>query len=286
MRASRLTDRIGYHLEGPIWWERTDELRLVDMLAGDVLTLQGDQVTARIPLGSPIAACLRPRVGGGAVLATERAVCLASREDLADLEPIYEIQSDSSVRNNEGGCDPLGRFFIGTMAYDAAGGAGALYRVDPGSQSPVTIEPSATISNGIDWSPDGRLAYWNDTPTGTVTVFDVDSAGELHNGREFFAFPEGAGGPDGLTVDAEGGVWAAGYGGAAVLRIDPEGKLSEWVDVGAGQVTAVTFAGPDFDHLVITTSRENLREGEDPEAGSLFGIYPGVRGKPPLMFAG
>lgn len=286
MRASRLTDRIGYHLEGPIWWERTGELRLVDMLAGDVLTVVDDQMTARIPVGSSVAACLRPRVGGGAIVATERQVCLASREDLADLAPIYEIQPDSSVRNNEGGCDPLGRFFIGTMAYSAVEGAGALYRVDPGSQAPVTIEPSVTISNGIDWSPDGTLAYWNDTPTGVIRVFDVDSAGQLHNGREFFALPEDAGGPDGLTVDAEGGIWVAGHGGGAVLRIDPEGKLSQWVDVGAAQVTAVTFAGPDLDHLIITTSRENLSDDEDPEAGSLFGIAPGVRGRAPLKFDG
>ena len=142
-----------------------------------------------------------------------------------------------------------------------------------------------TISNGLEWSPDGSLAYYNDTPTGTIWVFDYDRTAGLTNRRPF-ATPPGPGNPDGLTVDAEGGVWSALYEGGAVVRYSPDGVLEERIEVPTPKVTACTFGGEALDQLFITTSQEDVDTDADPLAGSLFRADVGVRGRPVRPFAG
>lgn len=285
MRAERVTASITYHGEGPVWWPATGEIRFVDMLAGDVLSGRPGEPMTRIPTGSPVVACLRPRQGGGAVVALERAIALAALDDLSDLRPAVEVFSDPGIRFNEGGCGPSGRFYCGTMAYEKTPGAGTLYRYD-GSDSPVvTVLTGVTISNGLGWSPDGSRGYYIDTRTGAVAAFSETPDG-LADRRAFVTIPDEDGHPDGLCVDAEGGVWVALNGGSAVHRYDPDGGLSEVVEVPVRKVTACTFGGEDMSTLFITTSRENLPDDEEPAAGSLYAVETGVRGLPPLTFAG
>jgi sugar lactone lactonase YvrE len=171
------------------------------------------------------------------------------------------------------------------MAYDKRQGAAELWRLDPDRTVHRVLE-GLTISNGMVWSLDGRTAYHIDSPTGRVDGYEFDAeAGTLH-GRRTVAVVTGGGGPDGMTIDAEGGLWVAVYGGSAVHRYDPDGTLTEVVEVGARQVTSCAFGGDSMEQLVITTSRENLQEGDDPQAGALFGAEPGVRGVPLLPYAG
>ena len=136
---------------------------------------------------------------------------------------------------NEGGCDPDGRFYCGSMAYDRRPGAGAVYRLDPELSTQVVLE-GATISNGLDWSPDGELAYYNDTETYRTDVFDYAPESGLTNRRPFVEFEPDDGRPDGLTVDAEGGVWVAMNGAGAVRHYSPAGALEEKVSVPAAKV--------------------------------------------------
>jgi sugar lactone lactonase YvrE len=184
---------------------------------------------------------------------------------------------------NEGGCDPDGRFYCGSMAYDKRPGGAAIYRLDPDLSVRVVVE-GVTISNGLEWSPDGTLAYYNDTDTFRVDVFDYDREAGL-TGRRPFA-ETGLARPDGLTVDAEGGVWVALSNGGAVRRYTPEGALDEVVELPVTKVTACTFGGPKLDELFITTSREGLEPGDEPPAGSLFRAAVGVEGLPVREFAG
>lgn len=291
MIADQFTDPIAYHGEGPVWWPRWGAVRWVDLLAGDILTRYGDGRVERTPTGSPVVSVIRPRVGEGAIVATEREVRLAARDDLADLsDPAcatseWSLFDDPSIRTNEGGCDPQGRFYVGTMAYDRTPGAAVMYRVTAGSRDVDTVLTGLTISNGLSWSPDGSRAFYNDTPTGRTDVFDV-VAGEFV-GRRSFAEAVAGGHPDGLCLDAEGGVWVAMNGAGVVCRFDAAGQLTERVEVpGVTQPTACTFVGADLDTLVITTSRENLDDGEQPLAGALFVARPGVRGLPLPEFAG
>ena len=280
MQAAQLTDPVAYHAEGPVWSERWGGLRWVDMLAGDVLSFGADGSVQRRHVGE-VAAAVRPRVGGGAVLGIERGFALEDAGGtVTALDPLWE---DPEVRMNEGGCDPDGRFYCGSMANDRTPGAASLHRLDPDGSTHVVLT-GVTISNGLEWSPDGSLAYYNDTATGQVSVFDYDTRRGLIGRRTFVTLPDD-GRPDGLTGDAEGGVWVAVSNGSAVHRYLPDGALDEVVEVPARKVTACTLGGPDLDELFITTSQENL-DGEDPVAGSLFHAKVGVRGLPVREFAG
>lgn len=282
MRAEQVTGPVAYHGEGPVWSKRWGGLRFVDMLAGDVLSLQPDGTAARRHVGS-VAAALRPRSRGGAVIAVERGFAL--EEPDGTLTTLPELWTDSGVRMNEGGCDPDGRFYCGSMAYEKTPGAAALYRLDPDGSTRVVLE-HVTISNGLEWSPDGSRAYYNDTATGRVDVFDYDHETGLSNRRTLVDVPPEDGRPDGLTVDAEGGVWVALNSSGTVRRYTPEGVPDALVEVPPRQVTACTFGGERLDQLYLTTSRENLPPGEDPLAGSLFRAEVGVRGLPVREFAG
>jgi sugar lactone lactonase YvrE len=279
MKPEQITASVTYHGEGPVWSERWGGLRWVDMLAGDVLSLADDGTVGRQHVGE-VAAAVRPRRGGGAVIGVQRGFALQEPDDTVTTLP--ELWSDTNVRMNEGACDPDGRFYCGSMAYDKTPGAAALYRLDPdGSVS--TILEGVTVSNGLDWSPDGTRAYYNDTDTHRVDVFDYSRDSGL-TGRRAFVGVDGR--PDGLTVDAEGGVWTALSDSGVVQRYTPEGHLDAVVELPVTKVTACTFGGARLDELFITTSREGLDPGDEPQAGSLFRVVPGVRGRPTLEFGG
>jgi sugar lactone lactonase YvrE len=277
-KAEQITASVAYHAEGPVW---VDRLHWVDMLAGDVLSLGPDGTVDRRHVGSVVAA-LRPRTSGGFVYAVERGFALDDGVG-TPVRALPELWTTDAVRMNEGGCDPDGRFYCGSMAYDETPGAASLYRLDPDG-SVTAVMRDLTVSNGLEWSPDGRLAYYVDSATGRIDVLDYERERGLTNRRPFVVIETGA--PDGLTVDAEGGIWVAIWGGGAVHRYTPEGLLSEVIELPATQVTACTFGGADLDVLFITTSREGLPASDEPAAGALFRVRPGVAGRPVRPFGG
>lgn len=281
MRAEQLTDPVAYHGEGPVWSPRWGGLRWVDMLAGDVLSLGDDGAVGRRHV-SEIVAALRPRHGGGAVLGIDRGFAL---EDVdGTLTRLDALWSDEQVRMNEGGCDPDGRFYCGSMAYDQRPGAATLYRLDPDGTTHEVLH-GVTVSNGLEWSPDGSRAYYNDTATHRIDVFDYDSATGLQGRRPFAEIPD-SGRPDGLTVDEHGGVWVALADRGEVWHYTADGVHDDVIEVPVGKTTSCTFGGQNLDRLFITTSRENLPPDVDPLAGALFHANVGVRGIPVREFAG
>lgn len=282
MRAEQVTDPVAYHGEGPVWSRRWGGLRWVDMLAGDVLSLRPDGGIERRHVGT-VAAAIRPRSRGGAVIAVERGFALEDAD--GNLTFLDELWVDANVRMNEGGCDPDGRFYCGSMAYDRTPGAGALYRLDVDGSVSLVLERVST-SNGLEWSPDGSSAYYSDTDTHRVDVFGYERGSGLTNRRVFAAVPAEDGRPDGLCVDADGGVWVALNGNGLVRRYTPSGVADEVIQLPVRRVTACTFGGPQLDQLFITTSREGLAPGDEPPAGALFRASVGVRGLPAREFAG
>lgn len=295
MQAARVTDRIGSHLEGPVWWPRLGRFRLVDMLAGDVLTLDGHGGVERHPTGSSIAACLRPRRTGGAIIARERDVVVTNDDTLDDvgasarvIATVVDEALEGDVRVNEGGCDPSGAFYVGTMAYDQRDDGGRLARIVPTPAVPheiTTAVSPVSVSNGIAWSPRADRAYYCDSGSRTVSVFAWSPDGGLGDRLPFVSANELEGAPDGCVIDAEGGLWVALNGAGRVHRYTADGALSAVVDVDARQVTACTFGGDGLRTLLITTSREGLDDGDDAQAGSLFAVEPGVAGLEPLAYA-
>jgi sugar lactone lactonase YvrE len=284
IRAEQLTDPVAHHGEGPMWDPATRALHWVDMLAGDVLALHGDTGLRRVHVGQ-VAAAVRPRAAGGFVVAVERGFAVLD-ESWAEVRPVVEVWTDPSVRMNEGGCDPRGRFYCGSMAYDAAPGRGALYRLDPDGSVEVVLS-GVTISNGLAWSAGGAQVWYVDSPTQRVDVFDFDpDAGRFANHRPFVRIPVEQGAPDGIALDREGGVWVALWDGGAVHRYSPDGRLDAVVELPVRRVTACAFGGPDLDELYITTSREGVPAGEQPAAGALFVCRPGVGGMSPFTYYG
>ena len=283
MKADQLTGVCTYHGEGPIWDAPAGVLRWVDMLNGDVLTLYPDGEIGRRHVGI-IAAAMRSRAGGGLVLAVEHGFVLIGADGQAGPEQV--AFTDPGIRMNEGGADRQGRFFCGSMPYDKGGPRGSFYRFDPGGEISLVFG-GVTISNGVAWSADGERMYYIDTPTRRVDVFDYDTAAGLPSGRRPLVHVDPAqGGPDGMALDAEGGMWVAMHGGHAVHRYTPGGTLDAVVELPPAQVTACAFGGEDLSQLYITTSRENLPPDADPQAGALFQVTPGVRGLPLGTFAG
>ncbi|WP_461021797.1 SMP-30/gluconolactonase/LRE family protein [Thalassiella azotivora] len=279
--VENVTGPVAHHAEGPCWSPTWGGLRFVDLTAGDLLTLHGDRVRRR-HVGE-VAAFVRPRSGGGFVVALERTLALAGSED-DELRPLPPLWEDPGVRFNDGGCLPSGTLFAGSMAYDGSPGRGALLRVGTDLGVAPFVE-QAGVANGFGVSPDGSRAYWVDSTTQRVDVFDVD--GDALVDRRPFAHVDAEDGtPDGLAVDAEGGVWVALFGGSVVRRHDADGRLDAVVPLPVSQVTACAFGGEDLDVLYVTTSRQGLPEQAEPQAGSVFAVTPGCRGLPVLPFGG
>lgn len=203
-------------------------------------------------------------------------------------------EHDPITRMNDGRCDPHGRFWAGTMAYEALKhpGRGSLYCLEPDGSVRKTLG-DVSISNGIDWSPDGRTMYYIDTLRFAVEAFEFDpDAGELGERRtvvDIGSAGEDLVGPDGLTVDAEGGLWVAVYGGSSVRRYAPDGELDMVVELPVTDVTSCAFGGPDLSDLYITSASHWLSpaaRATQPLAGGLFHCRPGVKGRAPVAYAG
>lgn len=273
--------------EGPVWDDRSGRLVWVD-IEGRALhsTDIGSRVTTTLPMPLPIGIAV-PRRSGGFVAALE--------DGFHTIDPDGRTQQIAAIdtnggrlRFNDGACDPTGRFLAGTMAYDFAAAAGALYRLDTDLRVTRLLD-DVTISNGLGWSPDGGTMYYVDTPTRRIDAFDYDLATGTMSGRRRFVDIDGDGRPDGLCVDVEGAVWVALWPGWSVRRYLLDGTLDAILPVPVAEVSSCVFGGPRLDELFITTAWTTLSDDArraQPHAGSLFRASVGVLGVPRGTFAG
>ncbi|RFA12350.1 hypothetical protein B7R22_16255 [Subtercola boreus] len=282
--ADQLTDPVTHHGEGAVWSDLWGGLKWVDMLAGAVLSLHPETgAVSRMPVGSPIAAAVRPRRNGGMLVVTEREFTLWRGDTQEFATP--PLWQDDLRRFNEGGCDPHGRMLCGTLAYAGDQGSGEMFRLNADG-STERLWGDVTTSNGLGFTASGDRMYYIDSETRRVDVFDVGEDSTLSNRRPFVAIEEGRGFPDGLWVDELDGVWVALYGGGAVHHYDSRGILVDVIELPVSKVTSCCLGGPDRSTLFITTSREHLAADEEPAAGSLFKAQTGVRGVEARPFAG
>jgi sugar lactone lactonase YvrE len=192
-------------------------------------------------------------------------------------------------RFNDGKADRAGRFWTGTLDRKLGSAIGQLYRLDPGFRVSA-MDRGFTISNGIGWSPDDRTMYFTDTPSRRIYRYDFDVAtGAIANRRVFVEVEAGHGGPDGMTVDAEGFVWSAQFDRWCIHRYAPDGRLDRTVRLPVQRPTTCMFGGPDLATLYVTSARMDLADdalAAQPHAGGVFALDVGVSGLPEPRFAG
>ena len=275
--------------EGPVWDAARGILWWVDIPAGLVHRFDPRRgADGTVAVGSAVGAVALRRDGTLLVALAERLAILDP--DSGRLESLLSFASgDRSLRCNDGKCDPAGRFWVGRMAPDGALGEGALLRIDA-DLTPVMRLTGLSIPNGLGWSLDGRRMYFVDSAWCEVRSYPYDpETGVMGDGRTLVRLPNDGSVPDGLTVDAEGHLWVARWGAGCVVRIAPDGSIAGRVDLPASQVSSVTFGGDDLGDLYITTAHEDFSAADlarEPLAGGLFRCRPGVRGLPPIPFAG
>jgi sugar lactone lactonase YvrE len=275
--------------EGPVWDARQDVIWWVDITRNLVHRYDPNSGhDSTIDVGQAVGAVV-PRASGGLALAVQDGFAVMDLETRR-LNLIAPIEADRpGSRMNDAKCDTSGRLWGGTMAYDEAPGAGAFYRLDT-DHSVVTILDHVTCSNGIGWSPDDRVMYYIDSGAQQIDTFDYERAtGSVRNRRKLVTIPADAGVPDGMAVDAEGYIWVAFWGGAAIRRFAPDGSPDRLVEIPAKQVTSCAFGGPGLTDLYITSAREGLAESElraYPHSGALFIYHAAVAGQPTNSYGG
>jgi sugar lactone lactonase YvrE len=273
--------------EGPVWDDRSGELLWVD--------ISGRQIHRWSPItGASTSLATEGDVGavvlcsdGGMIVAVE---CELWRVSVAgDWTLLAAVEPKPGVRFNDCRADPRGRLWAGTLHRDREHGQAALYRLEPGGELTLVL-PERTISNGIGWSPDGNTMYYIDSTTWRLVAYDYDlDTGDLGEEIIFAVIDPEDGLPDGLTVDAEGGVWVCLFGGAKIRRYGPDGSLDKEIALPLTNPTCPAFGGADLRTMYITTARHRLTAEQldrEPNAGAVLQLDVGVAGVLPYRFAG
>lgn len=229
-----------------------------------------------------------PRKSGGEIIGTANGPLLRDADGtlhkLPTREDVDGYKSNQVVRWNDAKVSPQGDLFLGSMAYDFKTNAGALYQMRDDGRHMRRLFGDVTISNGLDWSVDGKTMYYIDTPLRRVDIFDVQER-EIKNRRTLVSFPESMGMPDGMSVDVNNNLWVAFWMGYAVRCFDGRtGALLEEISCPAPRITSCVFAGENLDQLIITSASEDTDLKEYPEAGMIFIASPGVRGQKTALF--
>lgn len=288
--AEMIADAKALHGEGPLWDPEKKLLYWIDGMGGKIHIFdQSKGQDTAIDLGKDIG-CIVQRERGGLAAALRTGFCFIDTQTYEVTLISNPEKGVESNRFNDGKCDCMGRFWAGTMATDEHTPSAALYCMGE-DLNIKTVLKDVVISNGIAWNSDSSIMYYIDSPTKEISAFDFDyKNGELSNRRTAVKIPEGEGVPDGMTIDEEGMIWVAQWGGFKVSRWNPQtGEKLDEIYVPAECVSSCAFGGVNLDELYITTAR--LSSSEEtleayPQAGGLFLYKPGVKGAKIYKFAG
>ena len=274
-----VTDRLG---EGPLWSQREQALYWVDILTPRLNRL--DPATGEIrqwDMPEPIGWVIE-RAGGGFIAGMKSGVHRLSLDPFS-LELAVALEPGRpEQRMNDAKADAAGRIWAGTVPMSCDVPTGSFYRIDPDFAF-ERVDSGYCVANGPAISPDGRWLFHTDSHPGLVYRFALNADGTLGPREIFLRFADDWGSPDGMTFDAEGGLWIAHWGGSRISRFLPDGRLDRSIALPASQITSCAFGGPELDRLYVTSAAEGLSEEH---GGKLFEIDPGFRGLAAYPFAG
>jgi sugar lactone lactonase YvrE len=272
--------------EGPLWDSERGRLLWVDMTRHLLHSYwPGTGADSVVDLGLTLGSVV-PDGRGGLVVAGEGGL-YTSGDDGALKELVAVGEQLPGYFLNDSRCDPTGRLWVGVTTEAEVPGAGSFYAVSPDLTARLMLD-DMTIPNGIDWSLDGQTLYVVDSPSCRVESFSFElSTGAIGRRRTFAAFGASGGVPDGLTVDAEGGIWVAFWGGWAVRRFTPDGREDLVIEVPVEKVSSCGFGGHEKRDLYITTASTGIDDRElqsQPAAGGLFRVRVPFAGRPVRPF--
>ncbi len=275
--------------EGPLWSAADNTLYWVDIRGKKLNALRLADNSAQSWDMPDLIDWIVLRKSGGFLVAILRTVHALTLEPFS-LTPLLTIEADKTDnRLNDAKVDAKGRLWTGTMHMPYKEKTAALYRIDA-DLSVHQVDAPYLCTNGPAFSKDGHIMYHNETSEGLVYAFDVADDGHLSSKRIFTKFAEGLGSPDGITTDADDGIWVAHYDGSRISRYTPDGRLDFDMMIPAKQVTSLTFAGTDLDRLFVTSAAQPPVDAEDTHAGTLWEIpkalLHGHKGLPTNAFAG
>lgn len=278
--ARDVRDQLG---EGACWSPRDQAFYWVDILAPALNRLSiSDGAITRWAMPEPIGWVVR-RSGGGLIGGFQSGIAEIDLDPLA-IRPIVDPEPHlPGNRMNDGKADAQGRIWFGTMDMAEENDSGSLYRLDP-DRSWTRLDEGYRVPNGPAFSRDGQWLYHSDTARRTVYRFVLNADGSVADRQPFIQFAEKDGHPDGMTVDAAGGLWVAHWGGSRISRFAPDGTLDRAIALPARQITNMAFAGDALDRLFVTSAATGLPESEFD--GALFEVETGATGMPTHEFAG
>lgn len=275
--------------EGPLWSVREQALYWVDILGHRLHRYSPGEGQRSWQFDEEVSA-LAERADAAGLVMTRRHSFAAFNPRTEEMTHLAGLDVHiPGNRFNDGKCDRLGRFWAGTMDFACEQPTGSFYRLTPDLRCD-RIDSGYVVTNGPTWSADWRTLYHNDSVNGRVYAFDFDlESGDVSNKRLFLQFSPEDGSPDGMTTDAEGGLWIAHWGASKLTRRDPQGKVMQTVELPCSQVTSCAFGGPNLTTLYITTAAGGLSPQQlerEPQAGGLFALETDIRGLPANMFRG
>ncbi len=296
-RATPASSQVYVLAEGPVWDSVRQRVLWVDINAGQVLAgdLQADQVvqTQRLSFPGTVGAAVCSAAGdlliagSRGVFTVDADAAISADGTVATVAGPTLIRPDKNSRLNDGGCDPAGRFLVGSLPLGDQPEPEQLFRVEDSGQVTV-IDDDVVLSNGLAWAPDGSWLYHIDTTPGLIWIRSYDSdSGQFGERRVFLKITDGH--PDGMCLDAEGNLWVAIWGAGEVRCYSPSGEPLATVEVAAPNTSSVAFVGPDLDTLLITTASEQLSAAQlsqYPDSGKLFTATVGVTGLPVPYWSG
>lgn len=275
--------------EGPMWSVREQALYWVDILGHRLHRYSTTEGQRTWQFDEEITT-VAERAEVDELIITRRHGFARFDPKTESLAPLLQVETDMpGNRFNDGKCDRLGRFWAGTMDFGCEQPTGSLYCLTPDLRC-ERMDSGYAVTNGPTWSADHRTMYHNDSVNGRVYAFDFDLAsGRVSNKRLFLQFSKEEGSPDGMTTDADGGLWIAHWGASKLTRHDPEGKVLCSVELPCSQITSCAFGGPDFRTLYITSAANGLSPEQlerEPLAGGLFALEIDIAGLPANQFRG
>lgn len=272
--------------EGPLWSRRDNAIYWVDILTHRLHAhslKDGSNRTWEFP--EPIGWVIE-REKGGFIAGLMSGFAEVTLEPFSIRHIGTPYPHEPENRLNDAKADDRGRIWAGSMHKPITKVSGAFYRLET-DLSFKEVDGPYKIANGPTFSADHKTIYHTDTGKSEIYVFDVID-GELANKRLWLKFADDWGGPDGMTTDAQGGIWVAHWGPGRVTRFNPDASIDFHIDLPARQITSLTFADENLNRVFVTSAAEGL--SDDPEAGTLFEIpaslLRGHTGLEPQKFKG